>query len=60
RPVGLPRDLRPIGSRPRGTRLFAEEERVTASGLERYVDSGPEDPFAGGRTPSADPTAPMP
>ncbi|MFF0645302.1 hypothetical protein ACFYVV_17005 [Streptomyces tendae] len=44
----------------RGTRLFAEEERVTASGLERYVDSGPEDPFAGGRTPSADPTAPMP
>ncbi|MFD5648069.1 hypothetical protein [Streptomyces sp. NPDC127039] len=44
----------------RGTRLFAEEERVTASGLERYVGSGPEDPFAGGRTPSADPTAPMP
>ncbi|MFD5442383.1 hypothetical protein [Streptomyces tendae] len=44
----------------RGTRLFAEEERVTASGLERYVGSGPEDPFAGGRTPSANPTAPMP
>ncbi|OWA00704.1 hypothetical protein B9W62_34105 [Streptomyces sp. CS113] len=44
----------------RGTRLFAEEERVTASGLERYVGSGPADPFAGGRTPSADPTAPMP
>ncbi|MFE0420730.1 hypothetical protein [Streptomyces tendae] len=44
----------------RGTRLFAEEQRVTASGLERYVGSGPEDPFAGGRTPSADPTAPMP
>ncbi|MFJ6066864.1 hypothetical protein ACIQHU_27915 [Streptomyces tendae] len=44
----------------RGTRLFAEEERVTASGLERYVGCGPEDPFAGGRTPSADPTAPMP
>ncbi|MEU4984850.1 hypothetical protein [Streptomyces sp. NPDC021969] len=44
----------------RGTRLFAEEERVTASGLERYVGSGPKDPFAGGRTPSADPTAPMP
>lgn len=44
----------------RGTRLFAEEKRVTASGLERYVGSGPEDPFAGGRTPSADPTAPMP
>ncbi|MGW5567199.1 hypothetical protein ACWEWD_27850 [Streptomyces tendae] len=44
----------------RGTRLFAEEERVTASGLERYVGSGPKDPFAGGRTPSADPTVPMP
>ncbi|MET9356923.1 hypothetical protein ABZY14_28630 [Streptomyces sp. NPDC006617] len=44
----------------RGTRLFAEEKRVTASGLERYMGSGPEDPFAGGRTPSADPTAPMP
>ncbi|MFL9654220.1 hypothetical protein ACJ7VE_10935 [Streptomyces sp. PB17] len=44
----------------RGTRLFAEEERVTASGLERYVGSGPADPCAGGRTPSADPTAPMP
>ncbi|MFG3332948.1 hypothetical protein ACGFZZ_13260 [Streptomyces tendae] len=44
----------------RGTRLFAEEERVTASSLERYVGSGPKDPFAGGRTPSADPTAPMP
>ncbi|MFE7432344.1 hypothetical protein ACIPH4_30060 [Streptomyces tendae] len=44
----------------RGTRLFAEEEWVAASGLERYVGSGPEDPFAGGRTPSADPTAPMP
>ncbi|MFF9101101.1 hypothetical protein ACF1AU_11070 [Streptomyces rubrogriseus] len=42
----------------RGTRLFAEEERVTASGLERYVGSGPEDPFAGSRTPSAGPTAP--
>ncbi|MYS75663.1 hypothetical protein GTY88_35370, partial [Streptomyces sp. SID5926] len=44
----------------RGTRLFAEEERVTASGLERYVGSGPEDPFAGSRTPSAGPTAPTP
>ncbi|MFC8082986.1 hypothetical protein [Streptomyces sp. NPDC057340] len=44
----------------RGTRLFAEEQRVTASGLERYVGSGPEDPFAGGRTPSSGPTAPMP
>ncbi|MFE0812331.1 hypothetical protein ACFW4M_35460 [Streptomyces sp. NPDC058794] len=39
----------------RGTRLFAEEGRVTASGLERYVDSG--------RTPDdalPPPTAPMP
>ncbi|MFH8444370.1 hypothetical protein ACH4D3_24480 [Streptomyces sp. NPDC018026] len=44
----------------RGTRLFAEEQRVTASGLERYVGSGPDDPLAGGRTPSAGPTAPMP
>ncbi|MFI8485551.1 hypothetical protein [Streptomyces rubrogriseus] len=44
----------------RGTRLFAEEERVTASGLERYVGSGPEDPLAGSRTPSAGPTAPTP
>jgi hypothetical protein len=41
----------------RGTRLFAEEERVTESGLERYVGSGPDDPFAGTRPP---PTAPMP
>ncbi|WP_399881973.1 hypothetical protein ACGH7X_04860 [Streptomyces sp. BBFR51] len=41
----------------RGTRLFAEEERVTASGLERYVGSGPDDPFSGTRPPS---TAPMP
>ncbi|GAA4597736.1 hypothetical protein GCM10023177_46890 [Streptomyces violaceoruber] len=44
----------------RGTRLFAEEGRVTASGLERYVGSGPQDPFAGSRTPSAGPTAPTP
>lgn len=44
----------------RGTRLFAEEQRVTASGLERYAGSGPDDPLAGGRTPSAGPTAPMP
>ncbi|WP_435809000.1 hypothetical protein [Streptomyces rochei] len=39
----------------RGTRLFAQEERVTASGLERYVGSG--------RTPDdalPPPTAPMP
>ncbi|MDQ0389293.1 hypothetical protein J2S54_006113 [Streptomyces sp. DSM 42143] len=39
----------------RGTRLFAEEERVTASGLERYVGSG--------RTPDdalPPPTAPTP
>ncbi|MEV5697500.1 hypothetical protein AB0L55_08415 [Streptomyces anthocyanicus] len=44
----------------RGTRLFAEEGRVTASGLERYVGSGPQDPFSGSRTPSAGPTAPTP
>ncbi|WP_238698173.1 hypothetical protein [Streptomyces sp. E5N91] len=44
----------------RGTRLFAEEERVTASGLERYGGCGPQDPFAGSRTPSAGPTAPTP
>ncbi|MEU1870383.1 MULTISPECIES: hypothetical protein [unclassified Streptomyces] len=44
----------------RGTRLFAEEKRVTASGLERYVGSGPDDPFAGSRTPSAGPSGPMP
>ncbi|MBZ6231856.1 hypothetical protein [Streptomyces olivaceus] len=44
----------------RGTRLFLEEERVTASGLERYVGGGPDDPFAGARTPSAGPTGPMP
>ncbi|MDX3347140.1 hypothetical protein ACN6LC_000709 [Streptomyces violaceoruber] len=44
----------------RGTRLFAEEGRVTASGLERYVGSGPQGPFAGSRTPSAGPTAPTP
>ncbi|MFH9817224.1 hypothetical protein [Streptomyces sp. NPDC017230] len=42
----------------RGTRLFAEEKRVTASGLERYVRSGRTDePLAGTRPP---PTAPMP
>ncbi|MFJ6072241.1 hypothetical protein ACIQFU_15575 [Streptomyces sp. NPDC093065] len=44
----------------RGTRLFAEEQWVTASGLERYTGSGPDDPSAGGRAPSAGPTAPMP
>ncbi|MER6163232.1 hypothetical protein [Streptomyces violaceorubidus] len=44
----------------RGTRLFAEEKRVTASGLERYVDSGPDGPLPGSRTPSTGPTAPMP
>ncbi|MEU9071201.1 hypothetical protein AB0D60_30435 [Streptomyces sp. NPDC048306] len=44
----------------RGTRLFAEEGRVTASGLERYVGAEPEEPLAGGRTPSSGPTAPMP
>ncbi|GAA2588844.1 MULTISPECIES: hypothetical protein [Streptomyces] len=41
----------------RGTRLFAREKRVTPSGLERYVGSGPDEPFAGTRRP---PTAPMP
>ncbi|MET8572599.1 hypothetical protein [Streptomyces sp. NPDC004783] len=41
----------------RGTRLFAEEDRVTASGLERYVRSGRTD----GRLPwSRPPTAPTP
>ncbi|MGW4546567.1 hypothetical protein ACWEN4_09325 [Streptomyces violaceorubidus] len=44
----------------RGTRLFAEEKRVTASGLERYVGSGPDGPLPGSRTPSTGPTAPMP
>jgi hypothetical protein len=42
----------------RATRLFAEERRVTASGLEHYVDSGRTDgPLPGTRPP---PTAPMP
>ncbi|MDT0610528.1 hypothetical protein [Streptomyces lancefieldiae] len=42
----------------RGTRLFAEEKRVTASGLERYVLSGRTDgPLPGAQPP---PTAPMP
>ncbi|MEU9518790.1 hypothetical protein [Streptomyces sp. NPDC048224] len=45
----------------RGTRLFAEERRVTASGLERYAGSGPDDPFAGTRPPTGPgPTAPTP
>jgi hypothetical protein len=42
----------------RGTRLFAEERRVTPSGLERYVDSGrPDGPLPGTPPP---PTAPTP
>ncbi|MFE9705273.1 hypothetical protein [Streptomyces sp. NPDC005930] len=45
----------------RATRLFAEERRVTASGLERYAGSGPDDPFSGMRPPTGPgPTAPMP
>lgn len=42
----------------RGTRLFAAERRVTASGLEKYVrPDRPEGPRTGTRPP---PTAPMP
>ncbi|MGW3186648.1 hypothetical protein ACWDBT_02175 [Streptomyces ardesiacus] len=44
----------------RGTRLLAEEGRVTASGLERYVGRGPDGSRTRGRTPSWGPTAPMP